>query len=71
MKRMAHKLTVSGRASHFFTARMPGLVKMISRRQARKLRGFRRSALGEDETASRSSGSWYVAGRLANRDRSC
>jgi len=35
MKRMAHKLTVSGRASHFFTARMPGLVKMISRRQAR------------------------------------
>lgn len=35
MKRMAHKLTVSGRASHFFTARMPVLVKMISRRQAR------------------------------------
>ena len=36
MYRMAVKLTVSGRASHFFTARMPGLVMMmISRRQAR------------------------------------
>src|SRR5664279_3673357 len=32
---MADKLTVSGRAAHFFTARMPGIVKMISQRQAR------------------------------------
>lgn len=33
---MADKLTFSGRASHFFTTRMPGLVNMISRRQARR-----------------------------------
>jgi len=32
---MADNLTVSGRAAHFFTARMPGIVKMISQRQAR------------------------------------
>jgi deazaflavin-dependent oxidoreductase (nitroreductase family) len=33
---MTDKLTFTGRASHFFTTRMPGFVKMISRRQARR-----------------------------------